>query len=902
MSLVPNPADDDALRRLHAQKARLQSLRDTARRSYTGGAAPLQTAALICSSMDELVIELLDECLKGLNPAEIEEIKSRSAVLAVGGTGRGELAPYSDVDLLFLHEKSRSAAFVAFVPRIVRECWDMGIQLGHRVATPVDALAFARTDPIFATALVEMRLLWGSGRLFESFRSRFERRVSRGRYNTFYQECCAARFEERAKFGETDRQLEPDVKRSPGGLRDIQLVRWIGYARFGTPDIDLLRRGGYISIEDADALAKSQDFLMRIRTELHFAAGKAQEILSRDEQLRLAEILGFKGTEAQRPVEQFMQQYFRHTTAVVEVVDRFVEQQRPRRWVDKVVRFVTSHRTSTFFLANAAEVFPATNCLDEVVGNPELLFQMFDLAASYGARVPPEFFAAIREACGKFTQPPSRKVSAQFLSILKAEKNLGRILRDMYSNGMLEYMLPELTGIRCLLQFNQYHAYTVDEHTFRAIEAAEGLRAADSTLGEAAREVKQKALLHLALLLHDSGKGHVEDHSILGGRLARQAAERLGLDPTQSDTLAFLVRHHLSMTMVAFRRDLHDVSQQIEFSRLVGNAEVLRLLYVHTAADMLAVGPTTFTTWKEDLLGQLFQGSLECLSGTPPGAELDVIRDSICDGLREPDNKAIGKSTQRETAEASKALKSLIDSLPPHYIAGTPVELAVQDLRIVQSLDTRPLTVTGTYDAATRSVEYRIITRDRPGSGLFSKICGTLTAKGMSILTANICTTSQQVAIDRFRVIDRDFAGDVPHYRLREVEASLREILEEKLSVEELFQRNRRMGSFIVGENGLREPPAVSIDNHASVSATVVDVFAHNARGLLYTIASGLYECGLSVTLAKITTHVDQVLDVFYVTTMDGRKLPDAELPAIEAQLLRRVVEFDNQIRGGKSF
>jgi len=889
MTTSPNLVDPRLHERLQARKDRLQSLRESARSAHESGRSALQTASLISRGVDQLLVDLLAESLSGASAEELSRLQEGTAMIAVGGTGRGELAPYSDVDLLFLCDLAADNPFVQGVKGMVRACWDTGLQLGHRVATPGDALDFAFKDPVFATALVEMRLLWGSQRLFDSFRGAFLRRISRGHYRSFYETCVQAREAERLQYGGTERQLEPEVKRSPGGLRDIQLMRWLGMARFGTPDIDLLRRSEALSAEDSQILLDAQEFLQRIRTELHFHAGRAQEILTRDEQLRMAELLGFAGTPAQRPVEQFMQRYFRHATAVMDVVSRFVERERPRRWRTVVERLVLSRRDNEYFRATTREIFPAPGQLPEVLKDPERLFQWFELAGSYGLQVPRETTDRIRAACHSYPPQVPPAVARRFLSLLQTDKGLEPLLRQMYGNGMLNYVLPEFRGVHCLLQFNQYHAYTVDEHTLRTIGEVEQLRSQQSVLGKAAREVKNLALLHLSLLLHDAGKGQVEEHCLVGERLAREAAARLGLKGFDQETLPFLVRHHLDMTLVAFRRDLQDPALLIQFARQIGNLETLRLLFVHTAADMLAVGPNTFTSWKEELLAQLYQGTYETLSGGPPGGAVELRRYEV----RMAWQQAGGSGTVAKLEKGGAG--DLIDTLPAHYLAHTPVSLVLSDLGVLQQLDRVPLQIRATFDEETHRVEIQVITRDRPGSGLFSRICGTLTAKGLSILAANICTTSQQAVIDRFTVLDPDFAGRIPAFRLREIEDSLRQILEDRVTVEEMFQRNRRLGLGQPGDNLCHEPVQVRIDNHVSETATVIDVFANDARGLLYIIARALFNLELSVILAKITTHVDQVLDVFYVTTQEGHKLPESDEPRVERQILAAIEQFNSQ-------
>ncbi|MFM8222930.1 MAG: HD domain-containing protein, partial [Planctomycetaceae bacterium] len=378
-------------------------------------------------------------------------------------------------------------------------------------------------------------------------------------------------------------------------------------------------------------------FLLRIRTELHFHAGKPQEILTREEQVRLAVLFGFPGDAAQRPVEQFMRQYLLHVTAIADIATRFVHRHRPGQLAEQFRQFCTSRRDNLHFRVTPREIFPARRSRELVLNSPGLLLQMYELGAGYRVKVTAELDDAIRQAAPNWPQPPAPEVAERFLSILRHERGVGAVLRELFSVGLLEYVLPEFQHVRCLLQFNQYHAYTVDEHTLRAIEAAESLLDQRGVLAETARGLRRRELLHLALLLHDAAKGYVEDHCVLGEELARRVGPRLGLCEADTDTVAFLVRQHLSMTVTAFRRDLNDPALLLEFARHVGGAERLRLLFVHSAADMLAVGPHTFTSWKEDLLAQLYEGAMANLTGTA-ARDLTPLRRELALRLRSDAN------------------------------------------------------------------------------------------------------------------------------------------------------------------------------------------------------------------------------------------------------------------------
>ncbi len=900
------PADNALRERLLQQKARLQSLRDQARVRYAGGAPGLQVATLICEMTDRLIRELFEEVRAPLPQATQAQIARQTAIVAVGGTGRGELAPYSDVDLLFLHTPRCAGVFSECISQLVRDCWDAGFKLGHSVRTPADALATARVDPQLATALVEARLIWGDERLFDAFKSRFRRHIARSRYSAFYRDVVDSRQAERTQFGETERQLEPDVKRSPGGLRDIHLVRWIGFARYGTTDIDMLRLEGALTRDDAQALAAAHEFITRIRVDLHFSAGKAHEVLSREEQLRLAELHEVAPAPGQRPVERFMQTYFRHAAAVADIASRFAVRNRPHAWLAGIAGYLLSHRSNHIFRVNAGEIDVVPRYRDDACRTVEALLHIYELAALYSVRPAPALVELIRHSTHKLGHEVTPEAARMFLSILRATGHVGRLLREMYGAGLLERVLPEMTHARCLIQFNQYHSYTVDEHSLRAVEAAERFENDQGPVGMAYRQIKHKEILHLALLLHDLGKGFEADHSDVGRQIAVAVAARLGLAHPLGEMLEFLVHKHLLMAHLAFRRDLSDAEMLMRFSRDVGSPELLRMLFVLTAADMTAVGPATWTDWKADLLAELFEHGLQILSGAPPKfREAERVRDiagrvfALLDGI-EPTSRTLaenpGNHGERQNPPAvwtKAAFDDVCQSLPAHYLTATMPEQIARDIVAIGSLAADGQIVRGDYSSATNTVEYRIITRDTVGSALFHRITGVLTAKGMEILSANICTTTQGFVIDNFHVHDGDHAGAVPEFRLREVETAIRDVLAGRTTVEYLFQRHQRLRPAET-PSLFRDPTRVVIDNDSSEKFTVVDVFAHDRRGLLYTIASGLLEMGLSVSLAKIATHRDQVLDVFYVTDREGGKLRDDQrLAEIQAQLSGRIEEFE---------
>lgn len=901
-------------------RTRLHDLREEARTRHTEGTSSLQVASLLADGAESLIREALAARGASLAESERKAIWSRLAVIAVGGTGRGELAPYSDIDLLFLHDRQAPPSMHTFVADVVRDLWDVGVKLGHSVRTVADALAMARTEPQFATALVEARLLTGEASVFEALRWRFARRVVAGRLHEFWDMCVRARASERQQHGSTVLQLEPDVKRSLGGLRDIHLIRWLGFCRYGASDLNILRLQGALTREEERDLIDAQEFLTKIRIEIHYGAGRPQEVLTRQDQLRLAAQYGFADKPGQRGVEQFMQTVFRHSTRIAEIASSFEARERPRSLMGRVLRWMLTHRSNGVFLVAPDELDVVSTARASVCTQLESVLNVFELAGLYGVQISSQLLEHIKRASGELSGPVSSTSASTFLSILKITGRVGRLLRAMDYTRILERVLPEVTHVHCLLQFNQYHKYTVDEHSLRAVEACEAFEHDESPIGEAYRQIRQKALLHLAVFLHDFGKGYEEDHSQVGARIAGQVAERLRLTPSERELLEFLVAKHLAMPHMAFRRDLSDPGTIMRFGREVGSPERLRMLFVLTASDMTAVGPDTWTQWKADLISELYQRTMLILSGEPSVVDEVALRQQVARRVTEllmlgadwqsladpafavtnergalrpegPAASAVGGSVLARSGiaitspEVSVSLLRRLEDFPSHYLTTTSVEDIAADFVLVVQLAPDGVVLRSQYDPATRTVEYRIITRDHPGSALFSRITGVLTAHHLEILSAQICTTRDGVAVDRFRVFDPDFAGEIPVSRRRQIEQAIEDVLRGKTTVEQMFARNQRFLSPRSKECLLPEPTSVTIDHDYSTKFTIIDIFTNDQPGLLYRISKALVALELSVGLAKIGTHVDQVNDVFFVTDQAGQKIAPERAAEIERQL-----------------
>lgn len=884
-------ADISPLVSIAERKQQIAAIREKARLLFEQGSPGIQIASAISAGFDHFLCELAEAICGRYPESTAARIREQGAIIAIGGTGRGEMCPYSDIDLLFLHERNGTSEFREFVSAFVQDCWDSKIQLGHSTRDVATCIALARQDPQIATPLIEARYLWGNPALHTRLETQFKQRVLFSRRRQFIDDCLEAREVGWSEYGPPSQELEPDIKTSSGGLRDLHLIRWIGYARYGVKDLDSLRLKGALSKEDARTLKQSWEFLTRLRMDLHFSAGREQDRLTRDDQLRIAEERQFSGNERQRPVEEFMQLFFHHSSQLATITRRFVALERPRSIGEVTRDLVVGHRAEGMFYVGADRIEVADRYLKRVCQDLDSMLHLYKAAALYGVLPSPKVAEAIQEHLPAPPAQLSPKAAKAFIEIFKCNTALGPILRSMFQTGVLDAVIPQVTHIRNLLQFNQYHHFTVDEHTLRAVEKVVGFSEDETAIGAAYAEIKHKEVLHLAVLLHDIGKGMGGDHSEIGAEIAIEVGRRLSLPEYQIEQLALLIRLHLVMADIAFRRDITDPELVVNFSRQIGSPDVLRMLYTLTVADVSAVGPETWTNWKANLLTEFFDRCMVILSGKRYAYHEEQR-------IRETKEKVAGElQSRRGNSISSDWVIRQLSGFSAYYLTCTPIAQIADDLQVIHRLDPGEVEVNASWDATTESMEYRVITGNAAyQNGCFHKMTGVLTAKRLSILSADINTTADGMVIDSYRVVDQDFSGEPPPDRIDEITRALRSVLKGEISVEQLFQRNGRFGPPVPQRPASGLPPTVKIDNDSSDSRTIFDVFAMDRPGLLYTLTRTLFDLGVSIDMAKISTHFDQVIDVFYVQERDGSRLRGKErLEEIRSGLQQALEDFEGE-------
>lgn len=843
----------------------------------------------------------MDDFIREIVAADVTQadgkLKEAYAVLAVGGSGRRRPAPYSDVDLLFLVDQRHFEDARQLMATVTRNCWDTGIQLGSSIRSSADVVRFATDDTQFATALITTRVLAGNPKLAESTLQQVRAKCFSAGQERLILKFVAARRQEWHERGDSVNQLEPDLKRSPGGLRDIHLLEWIAFARFGQPDLAELVRAGTITDEELTALNAADDYLTTMRTDLHCRTGLKTDVLTRELQLAVSEERGVRSTDLSRPVEVFMQEYFGHTARVARITRR-VSDVTPRPSLLKRIRNTVFPRRTARGFVIVEEVLHVPDELLPALQEPETLLDVFVAMAEHRVRLSPDLLQRITRRAKRLTDEPSLAVCDRFRDLMRFTTGLPQALRSMYETGVLEWLIPPFARIRNLTQFNQYHHFTVDEHTMKAMDEIVAFENDPSPVGSAYQEIRHRATLHLAMLMHDVGKGFEGDHSIVGEQLCEEIGVRLQMAANKKTMMMFLVRWHLIMPDIAYLRDITDPALLIDFARLVGAPELLRMLFVLTNADIRAVGPKVWTDWKGELLSDFYNRVLQLLSGRPYNhlerERLQRVRETVRRQLvplaPTPSSSADAAPDPSASDAVSTWVDQQLDTLPPFYLMMEDPSRIARDLDMIQQLTDTDARIEGTYEPDTETVSYRIFAPGRLAEGSFHTIAGILSGLRMNILAAQICTTAQGVVIASFRVTDNDFSGPVPESRIEDVTVAIGDVLTAKQPFEKVFRRsglyrfNRKNPAIV------RAEPKVSIDNDTSERFTVVSVFATDTQGLLYTLAQTLFNHGLTVHLARIATNIDQVVDVFYVQNSERKKLEDSErLQALTASLMEEI-------------
>jgi [protein-PII] uridylyltransferase len=798
--------------------------------------------------------------------AKREQIAASPVVLvALGGWGRRELHPSSDIDLMVIYEGELSPFVQRVTQEILYTLWDLGLQVGHSCRSLPDCLAMARTDFPSRTAMQESRYVAGDRLLFRRFQKVLRENVFRKDFAQFLETTLAERDQRYRKFGASPYIGEPNVKESAGGLRDIQTALWLASTKFGARTLRELVDKDLITDREQKAADEALPFLWRVRDALQYLAGHKNDVLSRNLQPQIAQNFGYADDDTQLGVEKFMREYYLHARAIHRVSTRLIarcqETHSRRGSAGRLVRQEALADGLVFFEGRLHPAEAGRRLFGE---DPVRLMKVFWHAHRLGCELSVELERAIEESLDlvddRFRR--SREVRDLFLAICRNWGRVSQTFRTMHELGLLGRYLPEWGALTCLVQYDVYHKFSADQHSLLGVENLESLAPGQSAESEGiARvltEVERPDLLILGMLLHDIGKSKGHDHVLKGIPMIRELTARLDFSQEDAAILVFLVQHHLLMSHVAQRRDIDDPKTIEQLAEGVGSPERLRHLYLLTYADMKAVGPGVLTHWREAILWDLYSRTLTHLTGGPPA--------------RPSRSQLAGRVWAEFRGEGSReTVIGHLAGMSDRYLATTAAQRITAHLRLIERVPTETVATELFHHPDLGFSDLVVVTRDLPG--LFSLITGTLAANGINILSAQIHTRADGIALDTLQVNDSLGEAVTEESRWIRVLKDLRDVLLGERSVESLLAERRRRPD----EGVAPGPPKVTIDNHLSDSHTVVEVKCPDRVGLLYLITRTLAREGLNIASALIATEIDHAFDAFYVTDREGRKVEDPE-------------------------
>jgi len=829
--------------------------------AHDGGQAGLVTCRALSDLQDQIIRKLFEVAAEEISATMSDQV----SLVLLGGNGRQDIAPWSDLDVMLLYKGTLTDEISEFARRINADMTDSGMHVGFSIRTPSEACRMAMGDAVIFSSLTEARLLIGNKKLFSTFQTSFIR-IAKKKSAASIKAIIDARAKERAEYGETAYLLRPNVKRSRGGLRDIHLIRWLGFIRFGTNNFDkLLKRGG-ISTTDSKQLRASQEFLLRIRNEMHFHANKPADGLGRNEQVRLAKWL-----------------YFRYTSRIVYITDHFVSKSTARGKNSAAVLLspLVNRQIDEHFTMNSSEIGVLKGSRHLIQNDLEQVLRLMQLACLYKKELEHETWISIRHSMLKFPDVKfTLEAARRFMALLSNTEGLDVLLRRLHEMQVLQKILPDFLHARGLLQFNEYHKYTVDEHSLRAVSHLISFEADKTTVGETYRKIREKNVLHLAMLLHDLGKGYPEDHSEVGRRIAEKTGERFGLSEESTNTIMYLVHKHLSMSHLAFHRDTNDPQTIAEFASDVGSSERLAMLFVLTCADIKAVGPGVLTPWKLSLLTELYNRTQKVLTGNSQKsldeAEYEMVFDEIDMLTSNPDERGW--------------LKNAATLLPTTYLKFHQAQhVAKQMLEIRNSKDEVYCCVNRIEGV--HLYEICLAIDDKPG--VFHRLSGMLSSLNLEIMSADIKQLDDLKMFFWFQFEDGDWKknGESPDHRLREIQEKAIESVTKDTGPPRF---RKKWGTEETLALQMSRPEIQVVINNSEVdTATIIDVFAYNKAGLLYQISKKVFELNLDVKYACISTYAHQIIDVLYVTDENGQKIRDSQrLKQIEQAIFDSTKEF----------
>ncbi len=817
--------------------------------------------------------ERIDELIRRIYSSAQLHVATPIAVLALGGYGRQQLCPHSDVDLLVLFDGNIGRPEEKFLKSFLHPLWDLRLDLGHHVREIEDFQHLERDNPEFVLALLDARLVAGDSALFDRFHQLFH--VSNPHWYRQILDLLLHLIDQRhARFNNTFYQLEPDVKECPGALRDLVAGRWIQFLT----DANAERATGARSaatLTNKDRVEQAEDFLLRIRAILHQENRRNQNVLSHDLQEKVAEILGYPGTVAHQRVETFMSDYFRHARAVSRFLDSARKAARPK-----------GKEAMPVPLGQNLESFHDEirfRDLEKAAARPTSWLPAFRVAIEEGCPVSEEALLLIHQNLDRYDAEaffPSEVERDMLLDFLRPRPGLYARLSEMHDCGLLGQMFPEFQPIYCRVIRDFYHKYTVDEHTLLTIRNLERLcepsNPGRERFSSILKELDSPELLVLALLFHDVGKWKEENHAEESVRMVENVFRRLRLPAESAKKVEFLIRNHLQLSLVAFRRDTEDPDVVRRFATLIGTEENLKMLCLMTLVDIEAVSPDTLTPWKEELLWQLYVDTYNQLT-LGYGDEVIEKDSSLAEILA-------GRPEDLTEGEIS----SFLEGFPRRYLKLVDKESIYRHVRLSRNI--HPHEVHLSLEKKGAIWELSVVTLDKPY--LLSNIFGVLAYFGMDILRGQAMTSLSGLVLDIFQFTDHEKFFELNPGGIAQFSELLQDVVAGRVELSSLLRGKE--SSLLYRKVRKHFPTFISFDNQHSPRYTIMEIITQDALGLLYRISRVISRHGCDIHLVLISTEGNKAIDVFHITEKDG-KLSESSQADLKADL-ERMLEGDHEI------
>ncbi len=870
---------------------------------HKAGAGGRESARARAAVLDSLLRHILTSLQANMIAAGRKIPKF--ALVAIGGYGRGELNPLSDIDIMFLHESdqvSRGKAnpnLAELTDGLLYTLWDVGLKVGHSVRSVDDAVIAANSDMQSKTSLIESRLVAGDEALFKRLEAVIMAKCVRGFQKAYIDARLEDQTARRNKFGNSPLMQEPNIKNGCGGLRDYQNLVWMTFFKFRVRSLAELEQRGLFPESERKQLEAAYDFLMLVRNELHLITKRPVDTIPKSLQPTIAHNLGYTDRSPSVRLEKFMRELYSHMRNIY-LITRTMEQRLALQNTSLTLGGLlrqgkrrATQKTVDGFTISEGEICEGPRSFKE---QPRRLMRVFLHAQQRGLRLHPDLAQAIRNSLSlvnrEFTK--DSHVSQTFLEILNQRGNVAPILRQMHDVGFLGKYLPEFGRMTCLVQHEFFHQYTADEHTLVCLEKLDRIWDAKeepyNSYSQMFQGLEHPYLLYLALLLHDAGKGaNKGGHEKEGARLSRSVARRLHLDVASTETLGLIIESHLLMVQISQRRDMDDPEVIKGFTDKLGTTENLTMLTLHTVADSLGTSDKLWNGFKDSLLQTLHYKAATLLAG---GTDFIRAEKQLIQQLKDEVRPLLPPTFNPDEMEAH------FNSLPVRYFNVHTARQIASDivlahrfmhLQMVEADEALSPVVTWHNEPDRGFTSLHICTWDR--AGLFSKIAGSLTAAGLNVLNARIFSRTDGVVLDTFLVTDAATGGMAKRDERESFEAILQKMLDgSEIDIQTLIEKQRHMVVPYKSLEGDEITTVIQFDNVSAARRTIIDIETEDRVGLLYAISNTFAELGLDLALARIVTEKGAAIDSFYVRNLDGAKIETAIQQALVREKLKSAI------------